>query len=172
MDRRCRTLGHGLGLPDSHDAGTDLFHRHSRMAYQHCEFCCSCSLIYNDKYFFLKLFQVLIYFWSLFAKYLLGVSCSNQNLNSLDWLLSRGTTCAPNDLFVLLFDDERLVAPYETNELDERQENGHFCMYRPSRSFYFSTRIQRMSPIARSHLHDDRHCGKRRCLRLYLGDFR
>lgn len=77
-----------------------------------------------------------------------------------------------NGLLILLLDDERLVAPHEANELDEHQETSHLRLHRRTRTPHRGSRIQRLSPVARGRLHDDRHGGQRRRFRLHFGELR
>lgn len=79
---------------------------------------------------------------------------------------------AQNDLLLLLLDVERLAAPYEANELDKHQEIGHLRLHRRTRSLHHCSRIQRMLPVARGHLHDDRYGSQRRYFRLHFGELR
>lgn len=83
-----------------------------------------------------------------------------------------GGSAAPpqNGLLILFLDDERLAAPHEANELDERQETGYLRLHRRTRDPYRGSRIQWVSPAARGRLHDDRYGGQRRRFRLHFGE--
>lgn len=83
-----------------------------------------------------------------------------------------GGSAAPaqNDLLILLLDDERLAAPHEANELDKCQETGHLRLHRGTRDPHLGSRIQRVSPVARGHLHVHRYGGQRRRFRLHFAE--
>lgn len=150
MGHRRRSLERCLGLLNSLSAGTELLQLRPRVEHQCCE---------------LTIPRIRASFRSMLIEIVISTVCPGR-------VPGGSAAHTPDDLLVLLLDDERLAAAHEQNERDEREEAGNVRVHRHSRCPHYSPRIQRMPAITCSRLHDDRHHGQRRSFRLQFGELR